>query len=63
MGHQDGAHSAAEKARKWAIGAIVAGICILTLFAAYLCVYYGYLQPVFQNDNAAINALAFFEHL
>ena len=62
MGHQDGAHSAADKARKWAIGAIVAGICILTVFAAYLCVYYGYLLSHFQN-NDAINALAFLEHL
>ena len=47
MGHHAGAHSASEKARKWAIGAIVAGICILVGSAVYLLVgfkvYFGYL--------------------
>ena len=44
MGHHAGAHSAAEKARKWAIGAIVAGFCVLDGIGAYLGFYFGYLQ-------------------
>ena len=46
MGHQAGAHSAAEKARKWAIGAIVAGAFVLAGFAAYLGIYFGYLRKI-----------------
>jgi hypothetical protein len=38
MGHHAGAHSAAEKAKKWAIGAIVAGVCVLAVYAANLAV-------------------------
>ena len=48
MGHHARAHSASEKVRKWAIGAIVAGIFVLIGSAVYLLIgfkfYLGYLQ-------------------
>ena len=54
MGHHAGAHSAAEKARKWAIGAIIAGVFVLAGFAAYLGLYFGYLRwhmHAYNNSN------------
>ena len=61
MGHHAGAHSAAEKARKWAVGAIGAGVCALIGLIAYSCIYYGYLQEHINSDT--IQALSFMEHL
>ena len=37
MGYHAGAHSASEKAKTFAIGAIIAGLCALAAYAAYLC--------------------------
>ena len=56
MGHHAGAHSAAEKARKWAIGAIAAGVCVLTGLIACSCII------VYYNSDT-IQALSFMEHL
>ena len=58
MGHHAHAHSAAEKARKCAVGPIVAGVCVLTGLTVFLCVYYEYLR-----EPNIIRALAFMEHL
>ena len=56
MGHHTGAYAAAQKAKNWAIGAIVAGIFAIIGIAAYLGFYFGYLQEhiiIINNNNAA----------
>ena len=51
MGHHTGAYSAAEKAKKWAIGAIAVGLCVLVVIAAYLGFYFGYLRDHYMSTN------------
>ena len=41
MGHHSGARSAADNAKKWAIGAIVTGVVIIVSIGVFYGVLYG----------------------